>query len=45
MTHVALRIVNNVSCVTRISHGGHFFVAGAVFCDLDNDTCCSAQCN
>ena len=28
MTHVALRIVNNVSCVTRISP---FFVAGAVF--------------
>ena len=24
MTHVALRIVNNVSCVTRISHGNHF---------------------
>ena len=24
MTHIALRIVNNVSCVTRISHGNHF---------------------
>ena len=24
MTHVALRVVNNVSCVTRISHGNHF---------------------
>ena len=31
MTPVALRIVNDVSYVTRISHGNHFFVAGAVF--------------
>ena len=31
MTPVAPRIVNGVSCVTRISHGNHFFVAGTVF--------------
>ena len=32
MTHVAPRIVNNVSFVTRINHEIHsFFVAGAVF--------------
>ena len=34
MTLVTPRIVNNVSCVTRISHGNHFLVAGAVFGDI-----------
>ena len=31
MTLLALRIVNNVSYVTTISHESVFFVAGAVF--------------
>ena len=31
MTHVAPRIANNVSVVTRINHEIPFFVAGAVF--------------
>ena len=31
MTPVAPRIVNDVSYVTRISHGNQFFVAGAIF--------------
>ena len=44
MTHVALRIVNNVSCVTRISHGNHFSWQAQYLVSLDNDTCCSAHC-
>ena len=44
MTHVALRIVNNVSCVTRISHGSHFSWQAQYLVSLDNDTCCSAHC-
>ena len=44
MTHVALRIVNNVSCVTRISHGTHFSWQAQYLVSLDNDTCCSAHC-
>ena len=44
VTHVALRIVNNVSCVTRISHGSHFSWQAQYLVSLDNDTCCSAHC-
>ena len=32
------RIVNNVSCVTRISHGSHFSWQGQYLVSLDNDT-------
>ena len=45
MTHVALRIVNNVSCVTRISHGNHFSWQSQCLMSLDNDTCCSRIVN
>ena len=31
MTVVTPRIVNSISCVSRINHEIHFFVAGAVF--------------
>ena len=31
MAPVAARIVHDVSCVTRINHENHFFVAGTVF--------------
>ena len=44
MTHVALRIVNNVSCVTRISHGNHFSWQAQYLVSLDNDTSYSAHC-
>ena len=44
MTHVALRSVNNVSCVTRISHGSHCSWQAQYLVSLDNDTCCSAHC-
>ena len=44
MTHVALRIVNNVSSVTRISHGYHFSWQAQYLVSLDYDTCCSAHC-
>ena len=38
MTHGAPRIVNNVSCVTRISHGSHFSWQAQYLVSLDNDT-------
>ena len=38
MTHVALRIVNNVSCVTRTSHGTHFSWQAQYLVSLDYDT-------
>ena len=44
MTHVAPRIVSNVSFVTRISHGNHFLWQAQYLVSLDNDTCCSAHC-
>ena len=40
MTHVAPRIVNNVSFVSRINHEIHF----SWQVKLDNDTCYSAHC-
>ena len=45
MTHVALRIVTNVSCVTRINHKVHFSWQAQYLVRLDNDTCYSAYCN
>ena len=44
MRHVALRIVNNVSCVIRISDGNHLSWQAQYLVSLDNDTCCSAHC-
>ena len=46
MTLVAPRIVNSVSCVTRINHEIHFSWQAQYLVSLDNDTChCySAHC-
>ena len=44
MTHVAPRIVNNVSFVSRINHEIHFAWQAQYLVSLDNDTCCSAHC-
>ena len=44
MTHVAPRIVNSDSCVTRINHEIHFSWQAQYLVSLDNDTCCSAHC-
>ena len=44
MTHVAPRIVNNVSFVSRINHEIHFAWQAQYLGSLDNDTCCSAHC-
>ena len=44
MTLVALRIVNSVSCVTRIKHEIHFSWQAQYLVSLDNDTCYSAHC-
>ena len=41
MTHVAPRIVNNVSFVSRINH---FSWQAQYLVKLDNDTCYSAHC-
>ena len=38
------RIVNSVSCVTRINHEIHFSWQAQYLVSLDNDTCCSAHC-
>ena len=43
MTHVAPRIVNNVSCVTRINHEIHFSWQAQYLVSSDNDTCYSAH--
>ena len=42
MTLVTLRIVNSVSCVTRINHEIHFSWQAQYLVSLDNDTCYSA---
>ena len=44
MTLVAPRIVDSVSCVTRINHEIHFSWQGQYLVSLDNDSCCSAHC-
>ena len=43
MTHVALRIVNNVSFVTRINHEIHFAWQAQYLLKLEADSCCSAH--
>ena len=44
MTHVAPRIVNNVSFVSRINHEIHFSWQAQYLVSLDYDTCYSAHC-
>ena len=44
MTHVALRIVNNVSFVRRINHEIHFSWQAQYLLKLEADSCCSAHC-
>ena len=44
MTRVAPRIVNSVSCVTRINHEIHFSWQAQYLVSLDNDACSSAHC-
>ena len=44
MTHVAPRIVNNVSFVSRINYEIHFSWQAQYLVKLDNDTCYSAHC-
>ena len=38
MTRVSPRIVNSVSCVTRIDHESHFAWQAQYLVSLDNDT-------
>ena len=44
MILVAPRIVNSVSCVTRIDYECRFVWQAQYLVSLDNDTCCSAHC-
>ena len=44
MTLAPPRIVNSVSCVTRINHEINFSWQAQYLVSLDNDTCCSAHC-
>ena len=40
---LAPRIVNDVSCVTRINHKIHFAWQAQYFVNLSFDVCCSAH--
>ena len=44
MIPVAPRIVNDVSCETRINHEIHFAWQAQYLVKLDCDSCCSAHC-
>ena len=44
MTHVAPRIVNNVSFVSTIHRAIHFSWQAQYLVSLDYDACCSAHC-
>ena len=44
MPPVVPRLVNSVSCVTRINHEIRFSWQAQYLVSLDNDTCCSAHC-
>ena len=44
MTLVVPRIVNSVSCVTRMSHDSHFAWQAQYSVMLEDDTGCSAHC-
>ena len=41
---VAPRIVNDVSCVTRITHACHDTWQAQYLVRLEGDACCSAHC-
>ena len=41
---LAQRIVNDVSCVTRINHGIHFALQAQYLVRLEGDFACSAHC-
>ena len=43
-TSVAPRIVNDVACVMRISHEGHFAWQAQYSVMLEQHLCCSAHC-
>ena len=44
MLPLAPRIVNSVSCVTRIDHESHFAWQAQYLVRLGDDTCCTAHC-
>ena len=44
LTLVAPRIVNDVSCETRINHETHFAWQAQCLVKLEGDACCSAHC-
>ena len=44
MTHVAPRIVNDVSYVTDITHESHFAWQVQYLVTLEDESCCSAHC-
>ena len=44
MSPVALRIVNDVSFVTRINHESHFSWQAQYLVRLEGESCCSAHC-
>ena len=44
MTPVALRIVLDISCVTRINHEIHFSWQAQYLVKLEDDSCCFAHC-
>ena len=44
MSPVALRIVNDVSFVTRITHESHFSWQAQYLVTLVDDACCSTRC-
>ena len=45
MTHVAPRIVLDVSCEARINHQSYFSWQATCFVMLEADFCCSAHCD
>ena len=44
MGPVALRIVLDVSCETKINHESHFLWQGQYLEMLEGDSCCSTHC-
>ena len=44
MSLVTPRIVNSVSCVTRINHEIHFSWQAQYLVKLEDNSCCSAHC-
>ena len=44
VTPIAPRIVNDVSCETRINHEIHFAWQAQYLVKLEDESCCSAHC-